>query len=233
MSKVSMFCLTGVESTISHELPSPIDVSSGEWEMGLIELTTYNSIPNIETGKNDKLYYGDGKVISVPEGSYEIEDLEKNIISQLPKTVKFSLKPNNNTLKSELFCSEKIDFSKKDSLAQTLGFKNQIYIANETHVSQLPVDIIKVNSIRIDCNVTRGSYINGIEGHTIHEFFPVEPPGYKIVELPRNVIYLPVIGQRINNLTVTLKDQDGNLVNFRGERISVRLHLRRRNGSSV
>jgi hypothetical protein len=228
-----MFSLTGVESVLSHNLASPVDVTNGEWELGLIELTTYNSIPNIETDKNDKFYYGKNNVIAVPEGSYEIEDIEKFLISKLPKNVTLTLKPNNNTLKSELCCTEDVDFSKPHSLGSLLGFNNKVYKANTTHVSELPVDIIKVNSIRVECNVTRGSYQNGVEGHIIHEFYPAYPPGYKIIEIPRNVIYLPVISQRINNLTVALKDQDGNLVNFRGERISVRLHLRRRDGSSI
>lgn len=228
-----MFSLTGVTSVLSHELSFPIDVTSGDWELGLIELTTYNSIPNIENNVNDKFYYGKDQVITIPEGSYEIEDIEKYIISKLPEKVKFTLKPNNNTLKAELFCSEDVDFEKNHSLGKLLGFKNQIYKANQQHASELPVDIIKVNSIRVDCNVTRGSYLNGIEDHVIHEFYPADPPGYKIIEIPRNVIYLPVISQRINNLTISLRDQDGKLVNFRGERISVRLHLRRSNGSTI
>lgn len=228
-----MFCLTGTSSILSHELTFPIDVSRGDWELGLVDLTTYNSIPNIETNINDKFYYGEDKKITIPEGSYEVEDIEKYLKEKLGKEITFTLKPNNNTLKCEICCSEKIDFKKTDSIGKLLGFKGQIYDANIQHISDLPVDIIKVNSIRVECNVTRGSFLNGVEGHVIHEFFPSEPPGYKIIEIPKNVIYLPVIAQRINNLTVSLRDQDGNLVNFRKERISVRLHLRRVNGFTI
>jgi hypothetical protein len=228
-----MFCLTGTTSVLSHELAYPIDVSNGDWELALIDLTTYNSIPNVETGVNDKFYYGDDKVITFPEGSYEIEDLEKFIISKLDKEITFSLKANNNTLKAELCCSEQVDFQKPQSLAKVLGFESRMYEAKTLHTSALPVDIIKVNSIRVECNVTRGSFLNGKEGHVIHEFYPAEPPGYKIIEIPKNVIYLPVIAQTINSLTVSLRDQDGNLVNFRGERISIRLHLRHRNGYTI
>lgn len=228
-----MFCLTGATSVLSHELSSPIDVSSGDWELGLIELTTYNSIPNIEKGINDKFYYGKDKEITIPEGSYEIEDIEKYIKSQLGEKIKFTLKPNNNTLKSEICCSEKINFEKTGSIRTLLGFSAKTLEADQTHISQLPVDIIKVNSIRVECNVTRGSFLNGVESHVLHEFYPAVPPGYKIIEIPRNVIYLPVVSQRINNLTITLLDQDNNLINFRGERISVRLHLRRSHGSTI
>lgn len=226
-----MFCLTGVTSVLSHELTSPIDVSSGDWELGLIQLNTYNSIPNIEKGVNDKFVYGEEgsrKEITIPEGSYEITDLEKYIQSQLGKDIKFTLTPNNNTLKSELFCSEVVDFkTHNNTVRKLLGFDAEILEANKKHVSALPVDIIKVSTIRIECNVTRGSFINGIENHVLHEFYPAVPPGYKIIETPRNVIYLPVNSQRINNLTITIRDQNNDLINFRGEQISVRLHLRR------
>lgn len=228
-----MFCLTGTSSILSHELAFPIDVSRGDWELGLVDLTTYNSIPNIETNYNDKFYYGEDKMIIIPEGSYELEDIETFIKSKLDKEITFSLKANNNTLKAELYCSEKINFEKQHSLAKVLGFKPQIYNANTQHISDLPIDIIKVNSICVECNVTRGSFLNGVEGHVIHEFYPAEPPGYKIIEIPKNMIYLPVIAQTINNLTISLRDQDGNLVNFRGERISVRLHLRRTDGNTI
>jgi hypothetical protein len=227
-----MFCLTGNTSILSYDFTVPIDVSSGDWELGLLELTTYNSIPNIEENVNDKFYYGNNH-ITIPEGSYEIEDIEKYIISKLPKNIKFSLKPNNNTLKSELFCSEAVNFEKENSLGKILGFKNKLYKENETHHSELPVDIIKVNSIRVECNITRGSYNNGMEGHIIHEFYPADPPGYKIIEAPRNVIYLPIITKSIHNITISLRDQNGDLINFRGETISVRLHLKRRDGFSI
>lgn len=52
------------------------------------------------------------------------------------------------------------------------------------------MDIIKFNSLRVECNIIRGFYLNGVEEHIIHEFYSAEPPSNKIVELPGNVIYL-------------------------------------------
>lgn len=95
-----------------------------------------------------------------------------------------------------------------------------------THTSDLPVAILKVNSLRVECNVTTGAYMNGRHVHTIHEFFPIVPPGYKIVEVPSNVIYLPITVQAIDHLQLKLVDQDGQLVNFQGEVITIRLHVR-------
>lgn len=58
---------------------------------------------------------------------------------------------------------------------------------------------------------------------------PLEwPQGYKIVEVPANVIYLPVNAKRLSSITLKITDQEGNLVNFRGETITIRLHLKPR-----
>ena len=56
--------------------------------------------------------------------------------------------------------------------------------------------------------------------HTIYEFFPAVSPGYKIVEVRSPIIYLPITVKYINNLQLHLVDQDGHLVNFRGEVIT-------------
>lgn len=228
-----MFCLSGKGSIVSCDVFPPYDVSEGEWEMGLVDLSTFNSIPNIEKGKNDKFYYGEGKVITIDEGSYEIEDIETYILKRIDKNVEFSLKANNNTLKAEIYCSEAVDFTKEDSIASILGFDRTRLTAKIAQSSSKPVDIVKVNVIRVECNVVRGSFDNGSEGHTLHEFYPTVAPGYKIVEIPSTIVYLPVNVRRINNITVSLKDQDGNSINLRGETLSVRVHIKRRHGFGI
>lgn len=210
------------------EVFPPYDVSDGDYVIGLVDLSTYNSIPNIETGVNDKFYYGeDNREITIQEGSYEIEDIEEYLIETLDRNVTISLRANNNTLKTEIKCTESINFEKEGTIAPLLGFKKRLLKPNEKHESDSAVKIIKVDSIRVECNLVRGSYKDGAEGHVIHEFYPSSPPGYKIVEIPRTVIYLPLNCQRINNITVALKDQDGNPINLRNETLSLRLHVKK------
>lgn len=228
-----MFCLSGKGSVISCDVFPSLDISGGSYELGLIDLTTYNSIPNIEKGINDKFYYGKSGVVTLEEGAYEIRDIEKFIIDNIEKGVTFSLLANNSTLKAHIKCSEVIHFEKPGSIASLLGFDSIELDANKTHSSNNPVDIIKVNAIKVDCNIVRGSFNNGKEGHVIHEFFPAVAPGFKLVEIPRTVIYLPVTAQRINNITVTLRDQDGDIINLRDEKVNLRLHLRKSNGVSI
>jgi hypothetical protein len=225
-----MFSLSGTGPVISCEVFPPLDVSEGEWEIGLVGLSTYNSVPNIEKGVNDKFYYGDSGEVTIPEGSYEIENLEE----ELQKHVSLRLKANNNTLRAEIKCVEDIHFEKENTIGSLLGFEKKVYPKNKQHISSNTINIIKVNSVSVECNIARGSFDNGVEGHTIHEFYLTVEPGYKILVIPNPIIYLPVNVQRVNNISVQLKDQNGDLVNFRDETISLRLHIRKRqNGVGI
>ena len=218
--------LSGMSSVLEAHYFPPIELLPlKNYTLGLVELLTFNSIPNIDEGKN-KFYVG-GKVITIPTGSYEIEDIE-NYLQKILSTheISISLQPNNNTLCSQIKCNRQIDFGPEDSIGHLLGFTPRILAANVTHTSDLPVTILKVNSLRVECNITTGAYINGQRVHTIHEFFPAVPPGYKIVEVPSHVIYLPITVQAIDYIQLKLVDQDGQLVNLRGEVITIRLHIK-------
>lgn len=227
-----MLSLTGNGSSLSSDLYPPLELTDGEYVIGLVDLSTYNSIPNIEVGVNNLFYYGDQK-IEFEEGSYEIEDISQYIRERIStrdgRAAQFSLKANNNTLQTVIKSpNERIDFQKPNTIGPLLGFTARVLDPGiKRHVSDLPVNIIKVNTIKVDCNLVRGAYENGKESHTIHEFYPQVGPGYKMVEIPRTIIYLPLNTKRITTIAVALRDQDGRLLNLRGELLSVRLHLKK------
>lgn len=52
---------------------------------------------------------------------------------------------------------------------------------------------------------------------TLHSFYPTVELGFKIIEKPSNVIYLPVNVQRLDNITLSIVGQNGDTVDFRGE----------------
>ena len=175
--------------------------------------------------------YFENESVSLPTGSYEIEDINKGInklLLQKKSKIKFELVANNNTLKSEINCSSPVDFSQPNSLAKLLGFEEGVTLdANKCHVSPKEVTINKVDVIRITCSLVRGSYRDGIEGHVLHEFYPVVEPGFKIVEKPTTIQYLPINKQSsLSEFDIRLEDQNGDLINFRGENINLRVAIR-------
>lgn len=106
------------------------------------------------------------------------QNIYKNV---LKKRWKLTLNANNNTLQCELFCNRPVDFSKPNTVGPLLGFRNdKVLEPNETHESHLPANILKVNVIRIECNITTGSYLNNQPSHTIHEFSPKVPPDIRL-----------------------------------------------------
>lgn len=226
--------LTGNSSELSAYYFPPIELENDQYVVGLVDFQTFHSIPNIDKN-NNKFYYDNDKVIVIPEGSYEIEDinqyLRKKILStsvnDKSKKYQISINANNNTLKCELVSNCIIDFTKDNTIGPLLGFSKRKLEPNILHTSELPINILKVNAILVECNITASSYKNDKPVHIIHEFFPTVPPGYKIIEVPSNVIYLPVNVRTINNITLRITDQDGNLINFRKENITIRLHLKK------
>lgn len=237
-----IFKITGRSSVLTVDFTNPIELDpQNKYALALIGFHTYNSIPNIEEGINNKLYYwelGDRnkeKIISIPTGSYEIRDIEAYIQSQIiPKGTKeaeynnyFSLKPNNNTLKCEIKSKHEINFIPTDSLARLLGYSAQELKPEILHQSDLPVQIVKVRTIHVDCNITTGAFYNNKPAHTIFEFAPSVNPGYAIDIEPNDRTFLPVNSKReLNNITLQILDQNSERVNFRGEEIIIRLELK-------
>lgn len=142
------------------------------------------------------------------------------------------MKPNLNTLKCEIKSTEEIDFTKDDSIGELLGFNKRKLVKDRTNQSENPVDIMKVNTIKVLCNIVTGSYDNGEMSHILHEFFPSVGAGFKIIESPQNVIYLPINTKIIDYIVFKLVDQDGNVLNFRGETVTLKAHLRAANSKN-
>jgi len=114
----------------------------------------------------------------------------------------------------------------RNSIGRLLGFTPQLLEAHKKHESDEPVAIMKVNALRVDCNINGGADINNQRGHTIHEFFPTVPSEFKIVEVPLTIIYLPITVEAISHLHLKVVDENGFLVDFRGEQITIRLHIK-------
>ena len=210
------------------------------YEIALVNLETYYSFPNIDETNNVFVYSHDNGnswvKIKIPEGSYEIDDLNNTIQHEMEKRGHFdemnedddiNIAPNTNTLKSVLILEKgyQVDFNHQNSLAKILGFTGAKYTEG-FHESENVVDILRINSILVNIDIISGSYVNGTTKNTIYSFFPDVSPGYKIIESPVNLVYLPITLDTIDSLNVTITDQDYHLLNLRNEKLTIRFHIR-------
>ena len=210
------------------------------YEIALVNLETYYSFPNIDETNNIFVYSPDDGnswvKIKIPEGSYEIDDINNTIQHEMEKRGHYdernedyyiNIAPNTNTLKSVLILEKgyQVDFNHQNSLAKVLGFTGAKYTEG-FHESENVVDILRINNILINIDIISGSYVNGTTKSTIYSFFPDVSPGYKIIESPVNLVYLPITLDTIDSLNVTITDQDYHLLNLRNEKLTIRFHIR-------
>ena len=234
------------KSKFTTNFNPPIQLSDKPHEMALLNLETYYSFPNIDTNNNNFNYSclsgpgPNGKFnITLPTGCYDIKEINKAIQKELKKNghdeiVEFS--SNSITLKTIMKFkppeggqhSYSVHFDHANTIGKTFGFNTSSYtnLTKTYYESENIVDILRVNTIQVHTDIISSSYVNGTSEPMIYSFFPNADPGYKIVEKPYHPIYLPVYLQTIPSITTRLTDQDGNELNLRGERVTIRYHLR-------
>ena len=132
--------------------------------------------------------------VQISEGNYDLIDIAETIKIAMKRNghddESIKITANTNTLKSvlEIQGDIQVDFRAQNSISNVLGFRNQVY-KEGVHESQDVVNILSINSIRVNVDMIGGSYVNGRTQNTISNFFPNVSPGYKIVENPRNLVY--------------------------------------------
>lgn len=213
--------LTGTQSELTVYYNPPI-VLNGNYECALLNFETFYSVHNV-----DDSYISIGtKSYFIPGGSYEVEDLSKTINNAISRDGHYiSIVANSITHRTELKCTDTITLTK--NIANVLGFTTPELRGNRLHISDKSIDILPLSVVQVELNVANGSYINDIQSHTIHTFFPSVAPGYRINEIPHTLIYHPVNNSTIDRLVVRIIDQKGNLIDFSKEIITVRVHFRK------
>ena len=191
--------------------------------------------------------------IYIPEGSYDITDINQVIQQKMRQNSHYdvindrgyiTISVNTNTMKSVLTLENnyQVDFTKPKSISSLLGFNNLIYtqyskyrsldansisdVSHGIHESENVVNVMSINSLLVNIDIISGSYVNGTSQPTIYSFFPNVSPGYKIVETPRNLVYLPITLDTIHSLETSLTDQNGAAIDNRGETLTMRFHVR-------
>ena len=133
----------------------------GNFEIALVSLETFYSFPNIDATNNNFKYSADNAktwvTIKIPEGSYELDDLNDAIIFQMKQNGHYDnthnqpyikLSPNTSTLKSKLEIAQgyKVDFTIPNSFNKMLGFEEKWYHSGYNESENI-VDTLAVKSI--------------------------------------------------------------------------------------
>lgn len=236
------FTLTGHTSVLSADFYPSIELNrNNKYGLTLLGFYTYNSIFNIDESNNVFGYMVEGeampKYLKISPGAYEVDEIGDAMLDVLKESTKeigdkeiFLLKANNNRLKCEISSKYGIDFRGANSIGRILGFDSVVLKSGEKHESSQMTDITKVRIIRVDCNIISGAYLNSLKSHTLFEFDIDVEPGYKISKEPQNNIYMPIMPegrQFIDNITIRILDDNGDLIDFRGEKIIVKLELKK------
>ena len=150
--------------------------------------------------------------IIIPESSYHVEDINEFIqremrqnhhYDQTSDKVYIQISANTNTFKSEMIINNncEFDFRWYNSINSVLGFDSKLYTSGFNE-SENMVNILTINSILVNIDIISGSYVNESTQPTIYSFFPDVSPGYKIIEIPHNLLYLPITSDRIHSITI-------------------------------
>jgi len=173
----------------------PIELDrTRKYEMALVNLETYYSFPNL-SDENNVFRYSPGFIevgrgdeddstlqrqwveVQISEGSYDLIDIAKIIKSAMKRNAhndeSIKITANTNTLKSvlEIQGDFQVDFRARNSISSVLGFRNQVY-EEGIHKSDSVVNILSINSMFVNVDVSGGSYVNGKTQNTIYSFFP-------------------------------------------------------------
>ena len=93
-----------------------------------------------------------------------------------------------------------VDFRQYNSINSLQRFNNNLDTP-EFHESENMVNTLTMNSILVNIHIISGCYVNGSILPTIYSF-PNVSPGHKIIENPHNLLYLPIIADTINSITI-------------------------------
>ena len=186
-----------------------------------MNLETYYSFPNMDISSICFCYSLGANApwfdIIIPEGSYHFEDINEFIQLEMRKRNHYDkasnkcyieISANTKTLTSEMIIKNNflVDFSRYKSINNLLGFHSKLYTSDLKNGSENMVNILSINIILVNIDIISDSYVNGSTQPTIYSFFPNVSPGYKIIENPHNLLYLPIIADMIHNITIWLTD---------------------------
>ena len=165
--------ISAKDSHIRTIFTPTINVPPGcHYEMALCSIEMYYSFPNIDETNNSMEVSNDNgttwHLITLPKGCYEINAINETVKRLFAEKTKgkqddICISGDLTTLKSVLVLGKTVavDFNTENSLATILGFTKKRYKEGR-HMSERIVNILRVNSIIVNCDIVALSRLNGI-----------------------------------------------------------------------
>ena len=179
-----------IKPTEKFNFSEPILNSS---KLGLIRLSVYNSVFNVNKRNNQFIYdikgetWSDTRILAIIPRAYELFKIAELIKEETNGNV--IIESDKNTMKSLMKVKQgAINFDIEYSIASLLGFRKIVYEQGK-YTSQKIVDIMGFSTINIHCNVISGVKDNGNNTDIVYTFTLTEPPGYLINIIPTNILY--------------------------------------------
>lgn len=222
-----------VENKISHfvtQLPTPISLDKGEWEVGLVDLIYPHTWYNVRD--NNNLFgfdLGDGKLVGrrIPPGCYEsIPDLIKAMYVPEHKN-KIDISYHSITKRVKIKTKEKSRVILHSGIAEMLGFEAGEY--KGIIESPFVADALAAFSVfYVYCNLVEPQILADIQAPLL-KIVKVEGKDGEVVRAHyTRPHYLPVIQRHFQTIEVILRLHSGELVPFERGRVILVLHFRLR-----
>ena len=160
-------------------------------KLGLIRLSVYNSVFNVNRSNNQFLY--EDNSLTVIPGADELTELAE-FIEETNGNV--FIEPDKNTMKCLMEIKQSsLNFDIEKSIATLLGFRKIVYEQGK-YTSQKSIDITGFCTINVHCNVISSVKDNENNTDILYTFTLTEPPGYLINIIPTNILYQNVKGNK-------------------------------------
>ena len=221
-----------IERITGHEFH--ISLSSAE-----IPFTWYNVSDDL---RSRQIFVDNSQSLQLVKGNYNIHELisainAQNTAGSFPYSVSYDAKTNKVTLANTDNTEHQINFSQEDSreLSKMLGFSrhDKTVVANTSITSDGTVNLRPVHSLFLYSNLAATNVITSTDG--IEQVIdkiplgPFEPLDTITFDFSTTAPFSSVITtQAINSLELSLRDQNGRLVQLNGARYELSLIIEQR-----
>jgi len=232
---------TDINSKLSLRLTNPMKLEDSL--ICLSDMTMYYSWPNIaEKYGNNKFSYQRNDIttenslfeITIPDGSYEIKDINNYLHFVMRSNGdkpddkgNYGININPNRIYNRVTISVNNNYILRlpsDGFNEILGFKNNLSIRNsEINGDEIP-QVERVESVFVHCNLAQNGY--QLDSSLIYSFTPDKPAGSLLNIKPNFPQWRRTRNNvEINEIDVWFTDQNNKLLDLNDPKLKVELQI--------